>query len=361
MKNTQSLPNEEAKHGKLLSTSTLTNSNQKSPPVSTRIAWIDAARGLLIVLVVVGHAIIGIVDAGLTNKDGLLAELNKYIYTFHMPAFFFLSGLLAWSSVNKNQKRFFHNILIRIAYPYFLWGTIQLLIMNLFSNFLNNPTPFDPLEFLNLVLRSPSPFWFLKVLFLIHVVYLVFMRYSNAYWFLLMSIVMPSVARVFPLNADMSHFVTSTIFYGFGVMFAKETISLPTNGRFPLIWTGVIGLLWLFSAGIVQGLYIPALAGQKFGGFPPASIAGSFFVFTLASLKYIENWKLLIYLGQHTLAIFCLHVLFVAGTRIVVAKLLGVTSVAVIFPAAVLAGLAGPLAVAATAERFRLRRVLGLG
>lgn len=50
----------------------------------------------------IGHAINGIQGAGLTARDGMLYNIYYFIYTFHMPAFFVLSGLLARPSVNKN-------------------------------------------------------------------------------------------------------------------------------------------------------------------------------------------------------------------------------------------------------------------
>ncbi|MCI0597912.1 MAG: acyltransferase family protein [Beijerinckiaceae bacterium] len=351
---------ESSENGKVLSTFNSSVAIHTSTSASGRIAWIDAARGLLIILVVAGHAIIGIVEAGLEKKGGLLSDINFYIYTFHMPAFFFLSGLLARPSVYKDSRRFFYNITKHIAYPYFLWGTIQMLIMNLFSNYLNNPAPFNPLEFFNLILGSPSQFWFLKVLFLIHVAYLLSVKYSSEYWFLLASIVLLCCARLFPLPIEMSKFATSAIFYALGVMFAKGSIAFPSHSRFPLIWVGLLGLLWLFFAAAAQKEHIPALGGREIAGLLPAAIAGSFFVFALSGLKYIGNRTLLLYLGQRTLAIFCLHILFVAGTRIVLAKVFGVTSVAVILPAVILAGVAGPLVIAAIAERFQLRAALGL-
>jgi hypothetical protein len=64
---------------------------------------------------------------------------------------------------------------------------------------------------------------------------------------------------------------------------------------------------------------------------------------------------------RNTLPIFCLHVLFVAGTRIVLAKLVGISEVMLILPAAIFAGIAGPLMIVAIAERYRLRSALGLG
>lgn len=49
-----------------------------------RIAWIDVARGFAILFVVLGHSI-GYLDD----------EVNQFVLSFHMPLFFFLSGLCA--------------------------------------------------------------------------------------------------------------------------------------------------------------------------------------------------------------------------------------------------------------------------
>ena len=48
--------------------------------MKTRIEWIDFAKGLTILLVVVGHTI----------SNGLI---RGSIFSFHMPLFFFLSGI----------------------------------------------------------------------------------------------------------------------------------------------------------------------------------------------------------------------------------------------------------------------------
>jgi uncharacterized membrane protein YcfT len=110
----------------------------KTHPLHTRIAWLDAARGICIILVVVGHAIGGVLSADLAAREGILSDIYYFSYTFHMSAFFVLSGLLARPSVNKNPKRFLHNSIKYILYP----STIQILIMNIFSNDLNYPPRF---------------------------------------------------------------------------------------------------------------------------------------------------------------------------------------------------------------------------
>lgn len=55
----------------------------------TRKRWIDVARGIAILLVLIGHA-------------GVAPKFNQYILSFHMPLFFFLSGMVFDNEKHKN-------------------------------------------------------------------------------------------------------------------------------------------------------------------------------------------------------------------------------------------------------------------
>lgn len=56
-----------------------------------RHAWVDATKGVAIILVVIGHAWRGIDAAGLlqTAPAGLFNVIDARIYAFHMPLFFY--------------------------------------------------------------------------------------------------------------------------------------------------------------------------------------------------------------------------------------------------------------------------------
>jgi fucose 4-O-acetylase-like acetyltransferase len=59
-----------------------------------RIVWLDSLKGLLILLVVLGHSIQASMKAlGLSFLDDYFWNL---IYSFHMPAFIAVSGFLAY-------------------------------------------------------------------------------------------------------------------------------------------------------------------------------------------------------------------------------------------------------------------------
>ena len=75
-----------------------------------RISWIDFAKGIAIILVVLGHSI----DEG---------SLQKFIYVFHMPFFFVASGFLLnldkWGGA-ENYKPFADKLVRRLLVPYYL-------------------------------------------------------------------------------------------------------------------------------------------------------------------------------------------------------------------------------------------------
>ncbi|MEM9923362.1 MAG: acyltransferase family protein [Cyanobacteria bacterium P01_D01_bin.50] len=70
--------------------------------MSQRITWIDCWKGIAIVTVVAGH----ILDL----------EIAKYIFWFHMPLFFFVSGYLY--KEKSNYLSFFKNKFLHLIVPY---------------------------------------------------------------------------------------------------------------------------------------------------------------------------------------------------------------------------------------------------
>ena len=74
--------------------------------VNGRNRSVDAVKGILIFLVVIGHVLLGTLDENI---------IRYTIYSFHMPAFFFVSGYLLdmerlagqgyWSVLSKYWKR----------------------------------------------------------------------------------------------------------------------------------------------------------------------------------------------------------------------------------------------------------------
>ena len=80
-----------------------------------REAWIDCARGIAILLVIVGHTISGV--------------LSGAIYSFHMPLFFIFSGITSkFSSTNEEFATKTKRSFKRLMGPFFLSYIIQTVI-----------------------------------------------------------------------------------------------------------------------------------------------------------------------------------------------------------------------------------------
>lgn len=69
-----------------------------------RIDWQDSARGFGILLVVYGHVVRGLFQSDILTSPAW-ARADFAIYTFHMPLFFFLSGLNVFPA--RQEKGFF--------------------------------------------------------------------------------------------------------------------------------------------------------------------------------------------------------------------------------------------------------------
>src|SRR5688572_28362510 len=95
-----------------------------SIPVSqSRVSWVDYAKGICIVLVVLMHSTLGV-----ENAAGGLSWLHDFINwakPFRMPDFFLISGLFLASRINRPWREYLDSKVLHFAYFYTLWMTIQ--------------------------------------------------------------------------------------------------------------------------------------------------------------------------------------------------------------------------------------------
>ena len=88
-----------------------------------RIEWVDAAKGICIILVVMMHSTLGVGIA--MGGDGWLHAAVAFAEPFRVPAFFLLAGLFAHRALTWSWRRFADRRILHYAYFYVLWVTIQ--------------------------------------------------------------------------------------------------------------------------------------------------------------------------------------------------------------------------------------------
>lgn len=93
-----------------------------------RIEWVDILKGIAIILMMMGHCT--------NHKYGELSgSIHLWIYSFHMPLFFFLSGV-TFSIKKGNYIQFLLSKIKNIVIPMISFNIIQILFECLYYNLL---------------------------------------------------------------------------------------------------------------------------------------------------------------------------------------------------------------------------------
>lgn len=189
-----------------------------------RIAYIDYLKFIGIFLIILGH---------LPITDN---SLHKWIFSFHVPLFFFISGLLY--KRKDNQKDYFisnFKQLILVIIPYFIINKIFTFIQDSIFyqdtvNLRNNVI--RPLITSFLGKSEMGPMWFFISLFWIRIIYnFLFIHIKNKYNFLYILLISIIISySIYLTNFKFNYYqITSAFialpFYSIGVIVQKKGIN----------------------------------------------------------------------------------------------------------------------------------------
>jgi len=96
-----------------------------NPAVShpARVDWVDYAKGICIVMVVMMHSTLGVEKAA--GETGWLHHFVEFARPFRMPDFFLISGLFLSRVIGREWRIFLDRRAVHFIYFYVLWVTIQ--------------------------------------------------------------------------------------------------------------------------------------------------------------------------------------------------------------------------------------------
>lgn len=160
--------------------------------ISGRINWIDWAKAITIILVVMGHF----------NFNQSSFTYQNFIYIFHMPIFFFLSGYL-YKSIPEFPVFFKKNVLSLIV-PYLFFNILTLICITLPYLLLGKITITDlEASFLSFLTGGSftfaGPTWFLISLFNVKLISYFILKLKIKYQILLI-IIFPIIALLIKGN-----------------------------------------------------------------------------------------------------------------------------------------------------------------
>ena len=314
-----------------------------------RDVFLDIAKGLAIILVILGHVLQG----STANFDDLLGF--KMIYSFHMPLFIFLSGAVASIAfdprlINGGVERTFKDAcsrikkaLIRLMLPFLAWCVLNQLIYHHAESVMSA---------LVLAFRRPdTALWFLLAIFYCIVLTCIFQLLFALILrvFKVLNIFGARVEEIFsneiiqivlmifiwwmikdrtPHGGGLALLKPYFIYYALGMGFYRYTRGNYSNWYSVL--AGLIFLLlspfWLRTAEFQYAgvMVLPKAALYMYASL--VAISGTFAVLGIA--KLISSTKLgpiknfFILCGQLSLGIYAIHYFFLAYSPKVITPLL---------------------------------------
>lgn len=320
----------------------------------------DYAKMLGIILVVFGHTIRGLINAEILPSDSSFwLNLDRAIYLFHMPLFFFLSGMFIQQVLAKTALMdFFRRNMLIFIVPLVFWSYTQTGMQYFAASSVNVERSLD------YVLQAPFPpkqqFWFLWALFLISCFSAVMLKLGNGKSLLTLlaalTLAVMSLGDKFGMTGVTYKMAGQTLgeavfffpYFVMGVLLAAPAVS-HSSGRFwiwLLLFAGsIIGYLtgyqesnafyYLFSFISVYASYqCIAFIGESVQTRLAANSANNRL---LQKLHY-----LLIFIGMNSFIIYLAHIIPEAGIRVVLLQL-GITDPLIHVTAGTLLGLFAPL------------------
>jgi fucose 4-O-acetylase-like acetyltransferase len=280
---------------------------EKAPDSKERLRWVDCCKGICIILVVYGHVTGGLVASSVVPAGSVYDRMRDWVYLFHMPAFFFLSGLFATRSLGRPFGTVVQNKIMTLVYPYILWTGIYLSIQFVMAKDVNNPP--DIARALHFWWEPYGyGLWFLYSLFLISLLFHLLMLVRVSKGTALLGAVALHVAAGFNafefwpiLNTALLNF----IYYAIGGLYSETAFAWWSGGK-PrnLMLAGVIllGLMTVLALAFGHSWVPIGLVAALLG------IAG---VVCLAKGLAVLTWgNFLSILGFYSLEIYLGHTLF---------------------------------------------------
>lgn len=282
-----------------------------------RIYFFDYIKAFLITLVVLGHCM----------PENTC--LHRYIYAWHMPAFFIINGiLLRYTEFEKRRffgrKGVFLSNIKKLMIPYYIYGSILLIVRWSFSGF-----DFSNLKWQLIDLFSLSGIgatWFLPCLFIAQLICFFILKFSLRLpnkWMKILIIILfifglLTLVFLFPIKnfifLVLNRALLSSGFCLLGVVMFEPVMKLRHKSAWFVCLLSAVVLVLSGTLFVTTGQNDASINVLKIGNpflFLLNSIIGSLIPISgLVILDKIKNYKF-----KNALAFFGVHSLAVMGTH----------------------------------------------
>ncbi|MCE0489616.1 acyltransferase family protein [Pantoea sp. Mb-10] len=278
------------------------------------IGWINTLKGACILLVVLYHTVLPgfegtlkYLTAGWLPAD-MWVQFNTVLSPLRMPAFFFVSGLLATNGIlNRTWKQVMTSRVMNLFYLYILWGVIQWwsiigisseITGQRISHNLNAAYAGSLIEFITLTFMAMSTSWYLYGLALYFLFAKLFRQHKGLLLTVAIAVNYLAVTKIIPFWGPQS-VAQYFLFFLLGAFWSPTLLRMSEWHRQNLLpWALLValgGVQLLF--GLEKNLFLCTLAVM-------ASVAVCRWLNQHFSMTVL-NW-----IGRNTLQIYVIHRIF---------------------------------------------------
>jgi uncharacterized membrane protein YcfT len=109
--------------GNTMATNGTVSRDRLADSAAERLDWVDYAKGICIIMVVMMHSTLGVEAAA--GREGFMHAVIEFAKPFRMPDFFLISGLFLARVIDRDWRTYLDRKVMHFAYFYILWVTIQ--------------------------------------------------------------------------------------------------------------------------------------------------------------------------------------------------------------------------------------------
>jgi uncharacterized membrane protein YcfT len=304
---------------------------------STRIDWVDYAKGICIVMVVMMHSVLGVEAAA--GQTGFMHVLVAFAKPFRMPDFFLISGLFLSVVIDRDWRTYLDRKVAHFAYFYVLWVTIQFgFKAPAFAA--ESSWAHVGLLYLESFIEPFGTLWFIYLLPVFFVVTKATRRAPPlAIWFAAAALEIMHVATGWTV---IDEFCARFVYFYSGYLFASYVFALSDRARArPAFALAGLALWALVNGGlVVSGLGDWPLISLALG------LAGACAIVVIGTLLAQARWlEFLRYCGEHSIVIYLAFFLPMAATRTLLLKFGPIHDIGTVSLLVTIAGILGALAI----------------
>jgi len=327
-----------------------------------RYDWVDAAKGLSIILVVMMYAAYNV--GKYTGDVGVLHYVIGFATPFRMPEFFLISGLFLSRVIERDWRRYADRRMVHYLYFYAVWVAIDY-ILKIGIAGRDLPGMLSGMAFA--IVEPYGVLWFIYMLAVFSLAAKLAWQVKLPHWLVIAVAAFLQMSHIESQSYAVTQFAAYFVFFYLGYAGSAYVFRIiEAAARNPaLAWTGLA--LWA----LVEAFLVfwpdghPAAMEMKMGlaAFPPLhlalAVAGAIALCTLGYLLMrmpYTDW--LRWLGEHSLVVYLVFTLPMSAVRIIAMKTGIVTGTSELSILVLIVAVTTPVVLYLLVKRFKIGEFL---